>query len=62
MTDSIYDIELYSTSFLFTYEEYLSVKSHAELPLKCSSQEQGGDSYFPDGACFPDWDICGGTD
>ena len=36
MTDSIYDIELYSKSFLFTYEEYLSVKSHAELPLKCS--------------------------
>lgn len=36
MTDSIYDVELYSTSFLFTYEDYLSVKSHAELPLKCS--------------------------
>ena len=36
MTDSIYDVELYSTSFLFTYEDYLSVKSHAELPIKCS--------------------------
>lgn len=36
MTNSIYDVELYSTSFLFSYEEYLSVKSHAELPLKCS--------------------------
>lgn len=36
MTNSIYDVELYSASFLFSYEEYLSVKSHAELPLKCS--------------------------
>lgn len=36
MTDSIYDIELYANSFLFTYEEYLSVKSHTKLPLKCS--------------------------
>ena len=36
MTNSIYDVELYANSFLFTYEEYLSVKSHTELPLKCS--------------------------
>lgn len=37
MTNSIYDVELYSTSFLFSYEEYLSVKSHTELPLRCSN-------------------------
>ena len=35
MTNSIYDVELYPL-FLFSYEEYLSVKSHTELPIKCS--------------------------
>lgn len=37
MTNSIYDVEYNSTSFLFSYEEYLSVKSHTELPLRCSN-------------------------
>ena len=35
MTNSIYDVELYPL-FLFSYEEYLSVNSRTELPLKCS--------------------------
>lgn len=36
MTDSIYDVELYTNSFLFTSEEYSSTKSKDKLPIKCS--------------------------
>ena len=36
MTDSIYDVELYTNSFLFTPEEYSSTKSKDKLPIKCS--------------------------
>lgn len=36
MTSSIYDVELYANSFLFTLEEFSNAKSHSLLPVKCS--------------------------
>ena len=36
MTDSIYDVELYANSFLFTPEEFSNTKSKDKLPVICS--------------------------